>query len=99
METIWFLMFAAIFVMAIWQDRKIAESAKQHAKRECDKLNVQLLSVACTQRRIGMLKNGKPGFKTQFTFEFSSTGDDCYQGTLYLQDTKLINLDIPPHKI
>ncbi len=99
MTTIWILLVTGGLLFGIWHDRKIAESAKEHASRQCDKLNVQLLSVARIKRRIAILNNGKPGFKTEFSFEFSSTGQDSYTGILYLQDIRLVKADIPPHKI
>lgn len=39
-----------------WLNRKIAEAANVHAKRQSEQLQVQLMSVACSKRRFGILK-------------------------------------------
>lgn len=99
MEDVWLLILAVIVLYGFWLDRKIAEVAKQTAQRECDKLSLQLLSVACKRKQIRLLSNGKPGFKTEFEFEFSSTGNDSYTGMLYFEDTLLKQSWVPPHKV
>lgn len=97
--TLWILMLSAAVIYFFWQNRKIAEAAWQHAELQAKQLNVQLLSIACTKRRIGLLKNGKPGIKSLFLFEFSSDGETQYQGELELEDIKLVKSTIPPYRI
>ncbi|MCF2860431.1 DUF3301 domain-containing protein [Pseudoalteromonas sp. SMS1] len=99
MTTLW--LFIIIFTTCgfFWYSREIAEAAREHAAQQAEKLNVQLLSVACQKRRIGVLKNGKLGIKSQFQFEFSSDRDTAYKGTLYLENQILVNMDVPPHRI
>jgi hypothetical protein len=46
-----------------------------------------------------ILKNGRLGIKSQFLFEFSSDGESLYQGYLYLENEKLVQADIPPHRL
>jgi hypothetical protein len=99
MATLWlFILFGAVIAI-FWTSRQAAEAAKDHAQHQADKLQVQLLSVACQKRRLGILKNGKPGIKSQFDFEFSSDGQSVYHGTLYLENSRLVKTDIPPHRI
>ena len=57
------------------------------------------MSVACTKRRFGILKNGKPGIKSEFMFEFSSDGENAYQGILIMENEMLKSVVVPPHKI
>ena len=82
-----------------WLNRKVAEAANLHAQRQIEQLNVQLMSVACNKRRIGILKSGKPGIKSEFIFEFSSDGHSVYQGVLIMENEMLKSVVIPPHKI
>ncbi|BBN80981.1 hypothetical protein PA25_09660 [Pseudoalteromonas sp. A25] len=99
MATLWlFIIFGAIIAL-FWTSRQAAEAAKEHAQHQTEKLQVQLISVACEKRRLGILRNGKPGIKSQFTFEFSSDGESVYQGTLHLENSRLVKTDIPPHRI
>ena len=77
----------------------MAEAANLHAQRQIEQLNVQLMSVACNKRRLGILKSGKPGIKSEFIFEFSSDGQSVYQGVLIMENELLKSVVIPPHKI
>ncbi|TMO65027.1 DUF3301 domain-containing protein [Pseudoalteromonas aurantia] len=99
MATLWILILTGAVIAFFWFSRQFAESAKQHAERQAERLQVQLLSVACQKRRLGVLRNGKPGIKSQFMFEFSSDGESVYQGVLYLENSHLLKSDIPPHRI
>ncbi|TMP47305.1 DUF3301 domain-containing protein [Pseudoalteromonas citrea] len=99
MATLWILILTGAVIAFFWFSRQFAESAKQHAERQAERLQVQLLSVACQKRRLGILRNGKPGIKSQFMFEFSSDGETVYQGVLHLENSHLLKSDIPPHRI
>jgi len=85
--------------LLFWLNRKVAEAANLHAQRQIEQLNVQLMSVACNKRRVGILKSGKPGIKSEFIFEFSSDGQSVYQGVLIMENELLKSVVIPPHKI
>lgn len=99
MATLWLFILIGAVIAFFWFSRQFAESAKQHAEQQAERLQVQLLSVACQKRRLGILRNGKPGIKSQFMFEFSSDGETVYQGVLYLENSRLLKSDIPPHRI
>ena len=81
MASLWTFILIGSVIYLFWLNRKVAEAANVHAKRQCEQLNVQLMSVACTKRRFGFLKSGKPGIKSEFSFEFSSDGENAYQST------------------
>ncbi|CAH9063901.1 hypothetical protein PSECIP111951_02995 [Pseudoalteromonas holothuriae] len=99
MATLWLLIIFGAVIALFWTSRQAAEAAKEHAQHQAEKLQVQMLSIACKQRRLGILRNGKPGIKSQFTFEFSSDGESVYYGTLYLENNRLVKADIPPYRI
>ncbi|KZN33889.1 hypothetical protein N480_23165 [Pseudoalteromonas luteoviolacea S2607] len=99
MTTLWLFILTLTACGFFWYSREIAEAAREHAAQQSEKLNVQLLSVACQKRRIGVLKNGKLGIKSQFLFEFSSDRDTAYKGILYLENQVLVKMDVPPHRI
>ncbi|MCF6436359.1 MULTISPECIES: DUF3301 domain-containing protein [Pseudoalteromonas] len=99
MATLWLFIFVGAVIALFWTSRQAAEAAKDHAQHQADKLQVQLLSVACQKRRLGILKSGKPGIKSQFIFEFSSDGETVYQGVLHLENSRLMKADIPPHRM
>jgi hypothetical protein len=99
MASLWTLILIGSVIYLFWLNRKIAEAANMHANRQTEQLQVQLMSVACSKRRFGFLKNGKPGVKSEFIFEFSSDGENAYQGTLVMENEFLKRVIIPPHKI
>lgn len=99
MASLWTFILIGVVIYFFWLNRKIAEAANVHAKRQSEQLQVQLMSVACSKRRFGILKNGKPGIKSEFIFEFSSDGESAYQGVLIMEDEKLKSVVVPPHKI
>ncbi|MBD1584310.1 DUF3301 domain-containing protein [Pseudoalteromonas sp. S16_S37] len=99
MATLWLFIILGAIIALFWTSRQAAEAAKDHAQHQADRLQVQLISVACERRRLGILRNGKPGIKSQFTFEFSSDGESVYQGTLHLENSRLVKADIPPHRL
>lgn len=99
MASLWTFIIIGSVIYLFWLNRKIAEAANLQAKRQVEQLNVQLMSVACSKRRFGILKNGKPGMKSEFIFEFSSDGETVYQGRLLMENDRLRSVVIPPHKI
>jgi len=99
MASLWTFILIGSVIYFFWLNRKVAEAANAHAKRQSEQLQVQLMSVACTKRRFGLLKNGKPGIKSEFTFEFSSDGENAYQGVLFMENEMLQSVLVPPHKI
>lgn len=99
MATLWTFIAIGAVIYLFWLNRKVAEAANSHAARQTEQLQVQLMSVACTKRRFGILKNGKPGIKSEFMFEFSSDGENAYQGILIMENEMLKSVVVPPHKI
>ena len=99
MASIWLILCVSVVIYLFWVDRLAAENAREFAKRHCEKQQVQFLSIACNKKRLGILDNGKPGLKSEFSWEFSSTGQDSYTGTLYLHNGKIVKVDMPPHKL
>lgn len=99
MATLWIIILLGAALYGFWYQRKLAETAQQHAEHQASTLGVQLVSVACTKRRFGVLKNKQIGVKTEFMFEFSSDGETLYQGTLFMENTRLVSAFIPPHRI
>ena len=99
MSSIWLILVCVCIVYLFWVDRMAAENAREFAVQQCEKLQVQFLSVACKKKRLGILRSGKPGLRSEFAWEFSSTGQDCYIGLIILEDGKVVKVDVPPHKI
>ncbi|EOB1224311.1 DUF3301 domain-containing protein [Vibrio cholerae] len=81
-----------------WQQRHQAEIAKQTIQRHCDKLDLQLLNVAFGQHKF-KTPSGQWRWHTIYLFEFSSLGDDCYQGQLEMRGFRTVGFALPPHRM
>ena len=99
MGAIWSVLCVSAIIYFFWLDRLAAENAREYANRHSEQLQVQFLNIACIKKRIGILKNGKPGLKSEFSWEFSSNGQDTYNATLSLENGKIVAVDVPPHKL
>tara|TARA_B100001094_G_scaffold333441_1_gene412320 strand:- start:24105 stop:24446 length:342 start_codon:yes stop_codon:yes gene_type:complete len=60
--------------------RKIAESANKIAQRACQQQNVQFISCYKSNTKFLFRSLVDSGFYHQYQFEFSSRGEDLYQG-------------------
>ena len=98
MTDIFIVLLLALVCFIFWQQRRQAELAKLVASRKCKELNLQLLSVALKAHRL------KSPTKTwywhsEYNFEFSSMGDDCYQGKIIFRGFTVIDIILPPHRV
>ncbi|MGF1722534.1 DUF3301 domain-containing protein [Vibrio kyushuensis] len=81
-----------------WQQRRQGELAKAAIERKCKQLDLQLVSVALGQHKVRTPK-GDWRWYTVYHFEFSSLGDDCYQGELMMSGFRPMNFHLPPHRL
>jgi hypothetical protein len=88
----------AVFSYLFWQQRRQSEIAKQVISRKCDELNLQLVSVSFGAHKM-KTPLGRWLWHTQYNFEFSALGDDCYQGNLVMRGFRAQHFDIPPYRI
>ncbi len=92
------ILLLAFVCFLFWQQRRQAELAKLIASRKCEQLNLQLISVALKGHKM-KTPDGLWRWHSIYQFEFSSLGDDCYQGTLIMQGFHLAKINIPPHRM
>ncbi|GGW73111.1 DUF3301 domain-containing protein [Alteromonas halophila] len=85
-------------VFQFWRVRSISEAAHLYLQHYCKTHQLQLLSLARKTTRL-TLKTGKPDWYSEFIFEFSSSGDDRYQGTLIMAGRYVTKTDVPVHRI
>ncbi|MEW9797650.1 DUF3301 domain-containing protein [Alteromonas sp. CYL-A6] len=81
-----------------WRIRSISEAIEKYLAEYCASHQLQLLSVARKQTRLSF-KTGKPQWHSLYLFEFSSTGEDRYQGELECIGMRIIRTHVPVHKI
>ncbi len=81
-----------------WRIRAISETTYRYLTQYCSTHNLQLLSVSRARTRFSF-KYGQPDWHSFFNFEFSSNGEDKYNGQVELVGLRVIRTDVPPHRV
>ena len=81
-----------------WRIRAISEKAGQHLEQYCQLNQLQLISIARSKTRLGSY-HGKLDWKSEFTFEFSGTGEDSYQGTVKMVGLNVLETLTPAYRV
>jgi len=93
-------MLGILLLMALaggfWLQRRQAELAWQYMRRYCQHHDLQLLSLARSQR---VLARQPLRWLTRYQFEFSSDGESHYQGTLTMQGLHVVGVELPPYRM
>lgn len=92
------LLVVGVAMFQFWRIRSFSERANDYLQQYCDGQGLQLISVARLKTRIGVSK-GKLDWKSQFQFEFSSTGEDQYIGVIDMIGSKVISTYTPPFRV
>ncbi|QDP01669.1 DUF3301 domain-containing protein [Thalassotalea sp. PS06] len=86
---IWYLFFL----------RKVAETARQYAKRHCSQQGLQFISIARTSSSWALNKRQGLHLVSLFEFEFSGDTTSSYTGTLQMRGNRLEKVELPPYSI
>ena len=81
--------------------QKAKEMAFIKAKGHCLAMDVQMLDeyVALNSIKLKRDRSGKIQLQRLFTFEFSSTGDERYNGTLLMLGQRVDSVYMEPYRI
>lgn len=84
-----------------WHSKGVKEQTLKVVSRHCDKLDLQLLDQSIALRGLWFKrdKTGNLRFWRSYTFDFSSQGDDRYQGRIVLIGKQIESVDLDPHRI
>ena len=91
------LVFLLLLVLwAWWLDRGIKQQAFIYAKKYCQNADVQLLdeNICLSGASLRRDQMGRWCIYRQFKFEFTSTGEHRYQGTMELLGNKVSNIEL-----
>lgn len=88
----------AAFIYLWWLGKAVKERAIPQVKLHCKKFNVQLLDDTISQQKTRIIwHKGQIKIKRQFCFEFTSTGEARYQGSISFINQKLDHINLDPH--
>ncbi len=84
-----------------WHGRGLKDSALKVVKRYCDEQQLQLLDegLVLSKVRIARSESGMLRLRRQYRFEFSSTGDERYGGTIDVLGTRIQSIKLDPHRM
>ncbi|TEW54426.1 DUF3301 domain-containing protein [Psychromonas sp. RZ22] len=91
-----FILAMVLFGTTIWKLRQQSEFAKTMIEQHCKKLELQLLSVA---RSHFNYKLGNEFLQASFVFEFSSDGENSYQGKMTLNGLARPRFELPAYRL
>lgn len=92
------IVLLSLICFLFWQQRRQAEIAKNAVRRKCEQLDLQLVSIALKSHKL-KTPEGVWRWHTLYEFEFSSLGDDCYQGELTMQGFHIVKFHLQPHRM
>jgi hypothetical protein len=95
------LILAGVIAVYWWQSGLFKGRARELATAHCKQLDLQLLdqSMVITAIWPALSRSGKIEFRRTYQFEFSSIGDNRYQGQLVMQGLRLKSIDLETYKL
>ncbi|GAA5136595.1 DUF3301 domain-containing protein [Thalassotalea piscium] len=98
MENIYLLLIVCLIFWYFIYLRKVAETARFHAQKYCEKEDLQFIAIARISNRLNFTKRSGLYWVTKFEFEFSGDGVSQYQGVITLDGYKLRDIFLPPYR-
>lgn len=87
--------------MVWWHGQGVKAQALKQVKLYCDKNNLQLLDESLVLRKVWLARNqrGAIALRRTYFFEFTSTGEYRYRGTVTLLGYTLTGIDTQTHHL
>lgn len=97
----WLLLPLGLGLLYWWDTSAAKDRARSVAKQQCQQQDLQLLddTVVLKKTRLNRDHKGHISPLRQFTFEFSSDGEQRTQGELHLLGKKVTHLHLEVHRI
>ncbi|RUO58548.1 DUF3301 domain-containing protein [Pseudidiomarina insulisalsae] len=93
------LLLAIGFIgLLFWQGRRQAELARMHAKRYCERNQLQFLDIAWQGGKLA--RSGRHwGWQSHYQFAFSSDREHRYEGDLHMLNLRLQHIETPVYRL
>ncbi|MGH1461776.1 MAG: DUF3301 domain-containing protein [Neptuniibacter sp.] len=100
-ESLFWLTLIALVIYHWWRSQQVKEIALKHTRKHCKELELQLLDDNINLRGLWLKRDddGKLKVWRSYNFEFSSTGDERYEGKVVLLGKKITNMELAPHRL
>ena len=92
-----FLSFLAYW----WSAQGVKQQAFRAVKNHCKSMDVQLLDEGVALRGFWLKRDaaGRIRVWRSFVFEFSSTGNERYEGRVMMLGPRIEKIDLQPHRL
>ena len=101
LRSIFFTALVFLGVVYWLRARDLKQLALNAASKHCKELDLALLDESVVLRSIKPVRNiqGKLCLSRNYQFDFSSNGQDRYQGEISLSGRRVLHIKLPPHRI
>lgn len=84
-----------------WHAYGIKQLALQKTKAYCERMDIQMLDESIALNRISIRRDteGRVALVRVFRFEFTSTGDERYQGLTSMHGRRCTHIQLEAHRI
>lgn len=99
---LWFLIpFLALLLWLLWDGMAAKEKAYLESKRLCRAADVLFLddSVALSRLRLCRHRNGRVGLYRRFGFEFSTDGEERYEGYIDMLGEEILQTHMDVYRV
>ena len=95
---IWLTLIAALAAFW-WHSDLVKNEALKLANRHCQKLGLQLLDHSMVTKGLAPARDAKGSacFRRKYRFEFTSTGEERYQGEIMMLGRRTEKVHLEPH--
>lgn len=94
---------ALVFLGVVYwlRARDLKQLALNEASKHCKDLDLTLLDESVVLRSIKPVRNtlGKLCLSRTYQFDFTSNGENRYQGEISLSGKQVLRIQLPPHRI
>ena len=99
-DLVWLTLICAA-LLHWWKAQQIKEIALKAVRKHCKELDLQLLDQSIALRGLWLKcdNEGKVRIWRSYTFAFSSTGDDRYEGRISLLGRQITGMQLEPHRL
>lgn len=97
----WFGLLIFLVALYVWHAVGAKELAFELTKERCEQMGLQLLDESIGGWKVSFSKSKSGQWRLQrfYTFEFTSTGEQRYQGYIVLVGGKLHHIEFDPHRV
>ncbi len=81
--------------------RELKDQILKYAARHCDDLSLKLLDESVVLKELKLHKSAQGGLhiKRRYEFEFTSTGEDRYQGEIIVIGRHIEHISLETHRV